>query len=151
LLLVAALVASLAKQLTVLLLRHALAALLDDRTHGKPHYVRGLDAGVRARERADERKMPRISLADVGDRPMHGIGHRGLRHTIAASEPHRRKLTGMHEPVHGHLGDAHQLSDLRDREKSHVGQLCHSSHPSPAWFWYPQNAEAHSMVSERVM
>jgi hypothetical protein len=23
----------------VLLLRHALAALLDDRTHGKPHYV----------------------------------------------------------------------------------------------------------------
>jgi hypothetical protein len=57
LLLVAALVASLAKQLAVLLLRHALAALLDDRTHGKPHYVRGLDAGGRVRERAS-RKMP---------------------------------------------------------------------------------------------
>jgi len=37
LLLVAALVTSLAKQLAVLLLRHALTALLDDRTHGKPH------------------------------------------------------------------------------------------------------------------
>ena len=46
LLLVAALVASLAKQFAVLLLRHALAALLDDRTHGKPHYVRGLDADL---------------------------------------------------------------------------------------------------------
>ena len=34
LLLVATLVASLTKQLAVLLLRHALAALLDDRTHG---------------------------------------------------------------------------------------------------------------------
>jgi lysylphosphatidylglycerol synthetase-like protein (DUF2156 family) len=37
LLLVATLVTSLAKQLAVLLLRHALTALLDDRTHGKPH------------------------------------------------------------------------------------------------------------------
>jgi hypothetical protein len=37
LLLVAALVTSLAEQLAVLLLRHTLAALLDNRTHRGPH------------------------------------------------------------------------------------------------------------------
>jgi hypothetical protein len=39
LLLVATLVTRLAQQLAVLLFRHPLAALLDDRTHGKPLIV----------------------------------------------------------------------------------------------------------------
>src|SRR5690606_6695206 len=63
LLLVATLVASLAKQLAVLLLRHALAALLDDRTHGNL-----TTSGVGRHRKPDARvragKMPRDSLAN---------------------------------------------------------------------------------------
>src|SRR5699024_7840284 len=48
-LLVAALMAGAAKQLAVLLLGHALASLLDDRTHRKPQFCRPAPAGMMRR------------------------------------------------------------------------------------------------------
>ncbi|OMP13639.1 hypothetical protein COLO4_01246 [Corchorus olitorius] len=64
-------------------------------------------------------KKPRISLADVGHRALHGLGDSRFRHTIAASEAHGRQFTGVHQTVDRHLRDAHELGDLRDREEAH--------------------------------
>jgi hypothetical protein len=75
--------------------------------------------------------MPLDSLADVGDGPLQGIGDGRFRHPIAATEPHGRQFPRVHQPVHRHLRDTHDLSDLGHREEADVGQFSHEI-PPPA-------------------
>lgn len=66
---------------------------------------------------------------DVGDGSLQRIGHSGLRNTIAAAEPDGGQLPSMNQPIHGHLGYAHQLGDLSNREESDVRNLGHPTYP----------------------
>ena len=38
-------------------------------------------------------------------------------------------VTGVHEPVHGHLGHAHELGDFGHRQESDVWNLGHPTYP----------------------
>ena len=129
LLLVATLVTRLAKQLAVLLLRHALAALLDDGTHvhlirvddGQPlvhrHEPTGnLTCGVylRAQPTWESGSAMAASTADSGmrnERPKRIAG----------------QVSRVHEAVDGHVRDAHHLGHLGDREEAHVRQFVRHS------------------------
>src|SRR5690606_18923220 len=131
LLLVAALVTSLAKHLAVLLLRHALAALLDDGTHAD---LTDVDDGCRRKRRRAAHQ--RYSLPGASARVRGGplqrqtlrqhLLHRGLRHAEGLAHPDRGQVAGVHHPVHGHPGDPRHLGDLRDREEARCARLGHA-------------------------
>src|SRR5690606_39666895 len=102
LLLVAALVTSLAKHLAVLLLRHALAALLDDGTHAD---LTDVDDGCRRKRRraAHQRHSLPGASARVRGGPLQRqtlrqhLLHRGLRHAEGLAHPDRRQVARSEE------------------------------------------------------
>ena len=129
LLLVATLVARLAKKLAVLLLRHALAALLDDGSHGTNlddrKNLRLRPSDVTDKELSYRAGAPLVIFEDVAPGKL-GLLHEGfdglLRHAEGASEAHGRQLTAVNPPVDGHSGDADHLRNLRYREER--GAIC---------------------------
>src|SRR5882762_5548220 len=116
-------VASLPQQLAVLLLRHALAALLDDRAHaGSLTFVglsgfdasNHLDGRTRSKGARHERlpSLPGRSMSPTGRsvpsaRVVVGVLQVVvdglLGHPERFADPHRRQFAGVHQPVHGHL------------------------------------------------
>src|SRR5919107_5425770 len=181
-LLVATLHAGLLQQLAVLLLRHPLAALLDDRTHvllptswprvapgatrAEPDATRvwisscatapagaGVSLGVRAYPAPPRRRCrgnragrnspwrgrgtaslqgPAPSGARRGGREVLTSGDVGvgvaqvvldgaLRDAEGAADTDGGQLAGVHEAVHGHLGDAHHARDLGDGQEGDGG------------------------------
>src|ERR1700712_4204491 len=135
--------AGLAKQLTVLLLRHPLATLLDDRAHtgalrdvlvestaGPPRPER--QASTVPVTRANGARRPgtpvddsgrgrrrRAGLAGVDVRAPQVLVHRLLGHPEAAAHTHGRELTVVHQAVHRHLRDTHRRGDLGHGEELH--------------------------------
>ena len=81
--------------------------------------------------RLDRRRAEGIDAtsADVGDGTLQCVCDRGLGYAVAASESDRRKLTGVNQPVDGHLGHAHELCDLGDRQESDFRNIGHPTYP----------------------
>jgi hypothetical protein len=73
------------------------------------------------------RQLP--TSTDVGDRALQRVGHSGLWNAITASETDGWQLPSMNQPIHGHLGHAHQLCNLSNGEESDVWNLGHPTYP----------------------
>ena len=131
LLAVATLVARLAKQLAVLLLRHTLATLLDNRTHVDLTKNQGHAAGTRRHEVTvypTSRRVRDVALSDGGRLQQMLDG--GLRHAERSTEADGGEFAGVDESVDGHAGDAHHVGHLGDRQEAHVLEIvCHTSVP----------------------
>src|SRR3954471_19285775 len=149
-LLVAPLDAGLLEELAVLLLRHPLPALLDDRTHvllptswshgGRaltssvtPGTVRG-DQLVRGQPppglhhsapettRPSRRPGPAArGSGDVGVGVTQVVVHGALGHPEGAADADGGELAAVDEAVDGHLRDAHESSDLGDGQEGDGG------------------------------
>src|SRR5690606_28777719 len=129
----ATLVARLAKQLAVLLLRHALAALLDDGTHGT-----NLDLDTCVRQRLTHSGLAYsasgliVIFEDVAACEL-GLLHEGLDgllgHTERSTEPYSGQFARVDSAVHRHSRDADHLRELSyGEERSACSTVrCHVS------------------------
>src|SRR4051794_20026418 len=150
-LLVATLNARLLQQLAVLLLRHPLAPLLDDRTHecsrrreisartrqpgSSPGVARrpSVPAAPRRRcrgaalngpEPKNLRRTTSLAFAgsgDVGVRVAQVVLHGPLGDAEGTADADGGELAGVDEAVHGHLRDPHHRGDLGDGQEGHGG------------------------------
>ncbi len=117
-LLVTTLVTRLAKQLAMLLLRHALTTLLNNGTHRLPPIVGPPDTTLKVYNRRAEHKN---GLSAAGLCLIHATRkervNRGLRNPVGAPNPDSRKLTGMNHPVDRHARNPRQIGNFGHSHK----------------------------------
>jgi hypothetical protein len=61
-------------------------------------------------------------LSGLEEGALEVVVHGVLRHPERTTYPHRGQLTGVHQPVHRHLGHAHGRGDLRHGQELHLGK-----------------------------
>src|SRR3954447_23485980 len=130
----AALDARLLQQLAVLLLRHPLATLLDDRTHENPlpeRLVRGPGGPGRPRQPSRQGVSGRIRAVASGTARSAGAVEAlaevlvdvVLGHPEGAADANRGQLSVVDQAVDRHLGHAHHRGDLSHGEELDVGDV----------------------------
>src|SRR5258705_2940916 len=100
----------------MLLLRHALTPLLDDRTH-ELRYLRSLTRPGHPTWAARVNEKRVTCSASVEVRALqHVVDSLGV-HPERASDPDGGQFAVVHQPVHRHLADPHQARHLGDGQK----------------------------------
>src|SRR5215218_1700587 len=61
-------------------------------------------------------------LSGLEEGALEVVVHSLLGHPEGPADPHRGQLTGVHQPVHRHLGDTHCRGDLCHGQELHLGE-----------------------------
>src|SRR5690242_7479594 len=106
----------------MLLLRHALATLLDDRTHAEPLRGRAKVSGKATRAGATTEWPTARPSASFDEAVLEVLVDGLLRHPERPADPDRRQRPAVHQAVDRHLRHAHERRHLGDSQKPELSQ-----------------------------